>query len=81
MSHNEPPRLSKTPVAGILALITALTDEQANMFWSMLDAAMWDEWDCSLNTGFEMFGVDELRVVTRTATIMAQHAEEHPSGT
>jgi hypothetical protein len=42
---------------------------------------MWDEWDCALHTGIEMFGVDELRVVTRTATIMAQYAEEHPSGT
>jgi hypothetical protein len=69
----------RTPVAGIMASITALTDEQANLFWSMLDSAMWDEWDCSLSTGLEMFGVDELRVVTRTATIMAQHAEENPT--
>jgi hypothetical protein len=78
MSHEEPP---KTPVASILASITALGKDEFDLLFGTLDAAMWDEWDCALHTGIEMFGVDELRVVTRTATIMAQYAEEHPSGT
>ena len=75
----EPHRLvlSKTPVAGIFALITALDDDQMELLWGVLEAAMCDEWDCGLSTALELFGNDELRVATRTATIMAQHAEEH----
>jgi hypothetical protein len=65
-----------TPVADIFAAITALDDDEANLLWGVFDAAMHDEWDCSISTGFELFGVQELRVVTKTATVMAKHAEE-----
>jgi hypothetical protein len=62
-------------VSAVLEDIQALDDDEIDLLFGVMDAAMHDEWDCSLHNGIEMFGVAEMRVMFRTAAIMANAAE------
>jgi hypothetical protein len=56
----------------ILEAIVALSDDEFTQLLAALNAGMWDEWDCALPTGLEMFGVDEIRIAVRTAAIFSK---------
>jgi hypothetical protein len=68
-------------VSAILEDIQALSDEEMALLSLSLSEAMWDEWDCGLDTALENFGAGEWRVAVRTAAIVAKNAEKHQSNT
>jgi hypothetical protein len=63
--------MMKNKATQILEEIAELDEAQFHVLLNALSMGMWDEWDCDLPTGLTMFGVDEIRIAVRTASIFA----------
>lgn len=66
----EDPRLNnKTEVTTVMAWL-AEDKKRITEFFNRLDAGFWDEWDCDLMTGVQMFGFDskETQLAMRAGT-------------
>src|SRR6478672_8071094 len=63
----EPHRVVPKAVSAILEDLLALTDDDLGLFFWSISEGMWDEWDCSLIAGLEMFGEVEMRVAIKSA--------------
>jgi hypothetical protein len=77
----EPHRIvASKAVSAILEDIQALSDEEIDFLFAMLNSGMWDEWDCSLVGGIEIgLGAPEIRVAVRAAAIAAKYHEDNPT--
>lgn len=76
----EPHRIvGSKAVSAILEDIQALSDEEIDFLFAMLNAGMWDEWDTSFVGGIEIgLGAPEIRIAVRAAAISAKYHEDHP---
>lgn len=82
MPKPRPPKVKGGPhrkmtkaVSAILEDMQALSDDELGLlFWS-LSEGMWDEWDCSLSQGLEMFGEVEMRIAVKSAAYAARAIE------
>jgi hypothetical protein len=71
-------RIKVNPVVAILEDIQALSDDEINFLFHMLDSGMWDEWDCSLVGGIEVgMGPVEIRLAAKSGAIAAKYLHEH----
>jgi hypothetical protein len=73
-------KLQDHPVVTILNAIVALSDDDMGFLLSMLDSGMWDEWDCGLHSGIEMFGAAEIRFAAKSGVSTAKWLIDHPTG-
>ena len=72
----EPHRIMPKSVSAVLEDIMALSDDDLGLlFWSISEG-MWEEWDCSLAQGIEMFGEVEMRVAIKSAVYAAKAIEQ-----
>lgn len=62
-------------VSAILEDLVALTDDDLGLFFWSISEGMWDEWDCSLAQGIEIFGEVEMRVAIKSAVYAAKAIE------
>jgi len=78
--HRLPNEININSVASILDAIVALSDDEIDFLFSMLDSGMWDEWDCSLIGGIEMgMGAAEIRLAAKSGTGTAKWIATHPT--
>lgn len=63
-------------VSAILEDLEKLSDDDLGLFFWSISEGMWDEWDCSLTQGLEIFGEAEMRVAIRSAIYAAKAIEK-----
>lgn len=71
------PGIGEVVVADVPHVMRWLAEDpqRVAVFFNSLGAGMWDEWDCGLDSAFEIFGEVEFAVALKTGAIVADDVD------